>query len=135
MAITYNSPISFFQILETLNQHEEPQTLSPESSEHVIPIENNSSSTLIVESTNAINMTDPLPDTDEPEVSMHTDELDAIQSVLCKLSLYIVLQKLILMCNLAEHTSLPLPPPMDELPALPLLQSEEVLSKSQLLLI
>ena len=70
--------------------------LSPESSEHVIPIENNSSSTLIVESTNAINTTDPLPDTDEPEVSvpMHTDELDAIQSVLCKLSLYIFLQKI-----------------------------------------
>lgn len=68
--------------------------LSPESSEHVIPIENNSSSTLIVESTNTINTTDPLPDTDEPEVSMHTDELDAIQSVLCKLSLHIVLQKM-----------------------------------------
>ena len=39
------------------------------------------------------------------------------------------------MCNLAEHTSLPLPPTMDELPALPLMQPEEVLSKSQLLLI
>lgn len=39
------------------------------------------------------------------------------------------------MCNLAEHTSLPLPPPMDELSALSLMQSEEVLSKSQLLLI